>query len=134
MITRHAINNSKINKMKSKFFITLSFALAFTLTASVSAFAQTTKDQTESTSQKLQTIKLKVSGVTCSGDCKDIQKEVGKLNGVTSITQIGKPSATSVFEVIFNPTVVSEKELRKAVEDTPGCKDPNDRPYKVKQG
>lgn len=106
--------------------------LSIALPQSLSAQA---KDQPVAASQqKNQTIKIKVSGITCSGDCKDIQKVVAKLNGVSSCKMIGKPSANSVFEVSFDPALVSEKEIRTAVEGTPGCDNPNDRPYKVKQG
>lgn len=122
--------------MESKFLYSLIFALALSFTVSLSACAQNTKDQptTVTQIQKLQTIKLKVGGITCTGDCKDIQKVVSKMNGVSSCKQVGKPAATSVFEVTFNPTVVSEKEIRSKVEDTPGCDNPNEKPYKVKQG
>ena len=122
--------------MKSSFIYTIALALVFTFVASSSANAQNIKDQPTAAaqSQKFQTIKLKVSGITCSGDCKDIQKVVAKLNGVTSCKQIGKPTATSVFEVTFDPAMVTEKEIRSKVEDTPGCENPTDRPYKVKQG
>lgn len=120
--------------MKSKFLYTLTLALAFTFAASLTACAQNPKEQnkTVAQTQKIQTIKLKVGGVTCSGDCKDIQKVVGKMNGVTSCKQIGKPASTSVFEVSFDPSVVTEKDIRKMVEDTPSCDDPNVRSYKVK--
>lgn len=122
--------------MKSKFFYTVTLASAFTFAASLLACAQNTKEQPKTVvqTQKLQTVKLKVGGITCTGDCKDIQKVVSKMNGVTSCKQIGKPSATSVFEVTFDPTVVSEKEIRAKVEDTPGCDNPDEKPYKVKQG
>lgn len=122
--------------MNARFFYTLTVTLALTLAASTSSFAQTAKDQPTpaAQTQKLQTIKIKVSGITCSGDCKDIEKAVGKANGVTSSKLVSKPSATSAFEITFDPTVVSEKEIRKIVEATPGCENPNDRPYKVKQG
>lgn len=120
--------------MKSKFFYTLTLALAFTFAASTSASAQTTKEEakTVAQTQTVQTIKLKVGGIDCSGDIKDIQKAVSKMNGVTSCKPVGKMSPTSVFEVSFNPAVVSEKEIRKLVEDTPGCDNPNEKPYKVK--
>ena len=120
--------------MNSKYF--KAFLIATTIFFAASASAQTTK--TDATiaaqTQKLQTIKLKVGGITCSGDCKDIQKVVSKMNGVTSCKQIGKPAATSVFEVSFDPGVITEKEIRSKVEDTPGCDNPNEKPYKVKQG
>ncbi len=122
--------------MRSKFLYTLTFAFAFTFAVSFSACAQSTKEQptTITEAPKLQTIKLKVGGITCSGDCKDIQKVVSKIYGVISCKQIGKPAATSVFEVSFNPALVSEKEIRIKVEDTPGCDNPDEKPYKVKQG
>jgi copper chaperone CopZ len=120
--------------MKPSFLYTI--LLAFALTTSLQLSAQALKEQSTPTSQKqkLQTVKLKVSGISCSGDCKDIQKVVGKLNGVSDCKQLGKPSATSVFEVTFDPAVVTEKEIRSKVEDTPGCDNPKEKPYKVKQG
>lgn len=105
----------------------------FTIALPLSSAAQTT-DPVAAQTQKTQTVKLKVSGITCSGDCKDIQKAVSKVAGVSACKMLGKPSANSVFEVSYDPGVVSEKEIRKAVEATPGCDNPNDRPYKVKQG
>lgn len=122
--------------MKSKYFNALLLAVSFTFIFAASASAQTTVEQakTATQAQTVKTIKLKVAGITCSGDCKDIQKVVSDMNGVNACKQVGKPSATIVFQVSFNPAVISEKEIRSAVEATPGCEDPNDRPYKVKQG
>lgn len=119
--------------MKSSFLYTLLMIVAVAVFSS-SASAQSTAGQPQTAVQNLQTIKLKVSGITCSGDCKDIQKVLADIKGVNSSKHIGKPTATTLFEVTFNPAVVSEKELRKAVEDTPGCENPDDRPYKVKKG
>lgn len=112
----------------------LTLVLAFIFAVTLSASAQTSKEQatTVAQTQKVQTIKLKVGGITCSGDIKDIQKAVSKMNGVTNCKQVGKTAATSVFEVSFNPAVVSEKDIRSKVEDTPGCDNPNEKTYKVK--
>ena len=96
--------------------------------------AQNEKPATsQQTPQNKQTIKVKVSGITCSGDCKDIEKSVAKINGIIECKQVSKASATTTFEVTFDPAVVTDKEIRKAVEDTPGCENPKDRPYKVKK-
>jgi copper chaperone CopZ len=102
---------------------------------SISASAQSIKtdNPTDVQNQTIKTLQLKVSGVTCGGDLKDIATGISKLNGVSSCKPVGKASATSEFEVSFNPEIVSEKEIRKVVESTPGCKNPDDRPYKVKQ-
>lgn len=122
--------------MKSKYFNALLLVFVLTGMFTVACTAQTSKEKNQTIVQNpnVQTIKIKVGGITCSGDCKDIQKVVSKMNGVASCKQIGKPASTSVFEVSFNPSVVSEKDIRKVVEDTPSCDNPNEKTYKVKQG
>ncbi len=80
----------------------------------------------------LKTVTIKVKGVTCSSDLKSIASNVEKLSGVI-YCKPGKASATSTFEVKYNPAIATEKQLYQAIEDTGGCSDPNTRPYKVKQ-
>lgn len=77
------------------------------------------------------TITIKVKGVTCSNDLKTLAGNVKELKGVSDC-QPGKMGPTSVFKVTFNPALVSTKEIYKAIENTGGCSDPNERPYKVK--
>lgn len=83
------------------------------------------------TQDSSKTITVKVKGVTCSGDLKTIAGNVEKLSGVNHC-KTGKMGATSTFEVKFNPSRVSEKEIYAAIENTGGCENPNDKPYKVK--
>ncbi len=103
-----------------------SFALVLIVwVASASiAFSQTT-DNTK-------TVTLKVKGITCSTDLKTISASVAELKGVSSC-KTGKMGPTSSFVIEFNPALVSEKEINLAIENTAGCKNPNDRPYKIKQ-
>ena len=77
------------------------------------------------------TITIKVKGVTCSNDLKTLSDNVMELKGV-SACKPGKAGPVSVFKITFNPALVSTKEIYKAIENTGGCSDPNDRPYKVK--
>ena len=77
------------------------------------------------------TITIKVKGVTCSNDLKTLAGNVKELKGVSDCTP-GKMGPTSVFKITFNPALVSTKEIYKVIENTGGCSDPNDRPYKVK--
>lgn len=118
--------------MRSSFIYVLAL-VCLTCFTSFSTAAQTTDVSTTSNNQNLQTIKLKVSGITCSGDCRDIEKVLAETKGVQHSKHLGKPTATTSFQVTFDPAVVTEKELRKIVEDTPGCESPDDRPYKVKK-
>lgn len=116
--------------MKIRLFLPLFILLALFASASVSA--QTSTGDIAAESQSSRTIKLKVGGINCSADCKDIQNEVKKVNGVTACTMKGKPGAVTSFEVTFDPSIVSETDIRKVVEATPGCSNPDSRPYKVK--
>ncbi|MFZ1451920.1 MAG: hypothetical protein WAT20_04415 [Ferruginibacter sp.] len=77
------------------------------------------------------TITIKVKGVTCSADLKTLADNVKELKGVSDCKP-GKMGPTSVFKITFNPALVGTKEIYKAIENTGGCSDPNDRPYKVK--
>ncbi len=107
-----------------KFIKSLVLALIVWAASTSTAFSQST-DNTK-------TVTLKVKGITCSTDLKTISANVAELNGVSSC-KTGKMGPTSSFVIEFNPTLVSEKEINSAIENTAGCKNPNDRPYKIKQ-
>ena len=77
-------------------------------------------------------ITVKVKGITCSNDLKTISTNVEQVKGVQSC-QAGKQGTTTTFEVKYNPILATEKEIFAAIENTEGCENPNDRPYKVKQ-
>lgn len=102
-----------------------------TSTASLSnAFSQTTN--VTQTTDSTKTTRIKVKGINCSMDLKTISANVEKLKGVNSCKTI-KQGVTATFEVKFNPAMVSEKEIYAAIENTGGCENPDERPYKVKQ-
>ena len=116
--------------MRIKLFLPLIVCI-FSITISASA-QNANESSAKVEKQELQTVKLKVAGINCSADCKDIQNVVSKINGVTTCAMKGKPGTTTSFEVTFNPSLVSEVDIRKAVEGTAGCSNPDSRPYKVK--
>ncbi len=106
----------------------LLFALIMAFSA-VNATAQTTS--AEIVQDKTETITVKVKGVGCMGDLKDIASSVKKLDGVSSCEE-GKMGATSTFIITYDPAKVTKKEIHVAIEGTPGCSNPESRPYKVK--
>jgi len=93
------------------------------------AFSQTNSPTAQVEAEK--TISVKVKGVGCVQDLKTISANVEKIDGVTSCKTV-KRGATTTFEIIMSPGLVTEDTIHEAIEDTPGCKNPNDRPYKVK--
>jgi len=115
--------------MKLSHIFTL--AITFTLASTTVTFAQSAEEKTEITST-FKTINTKVKGITCSSDLKTISANVEKLNGVNACKP-GKTGPTTKFEIAYNPALVSEDDIFTAIQNTAGCEDPNDRPYKVKQ-
>ena len=99
------------------------------LISSLAAKAQSTIQKADT----VQTIQLKVKGITCSGDLLMISDHVEKKAGVSKCDAVGKMSTTSTFEVTFNPDKISKTELIKSIEETPSCDHPKEKPYRVKQ-
>lgn len=96
----------------------------------LAANTNTTFSQNVSDSTKVITVKVK--GINCQMDVKTISDNISKVKGVNSC-ETSKPGATTTFNVVYNPNKVSEKEIHLAVENTPGCEDPEEKPYKVKK-
>lgn len=74
---------------------------------------------------------FKVKGVTCASDFKSIESNVQKIKGINHF-EVVKQGAISTLLIIFDPDFTNEEEITAGVENTPGCEDPSDRPYKVK--
>ena len=107
--------------------IFLVFALAL-----ISPMAQgQTQNATNESNSEHQTEVIKVKGVTCSADLNTLAENVRKLKGVVRIEPL-KHGATSTFEVEFDPEIVEFNQIVAAIENTGGCKDPNEKPYRVK--
>lgn len=106
--------------------LVLAFIILIATTSIVSA--QETTKNTDNT----KTVTIKVKGITCSMDLKMISANVEKLKGVSSCKS-GKMGTTSSFVVIFNPILVTEKEINKVIENTGSCENPEEKSYKVKQ-
>ena len=98
-------------------------------TSSNIAFSQSNQETAQVEADK--TISVKVKGVGCSKDIKSISTNVENLEGVSSC-KILKKGATTTFEVMLSPSMVTEEANHAAIEGTAGCQNPNDRPYKVK--
>ncbi|WP_066224493.1 hypothetical protein [Formosa haliotis] len=109
------------------------FALAITmmLASTTATFAQSNATQAQTTAN-IKNITTKVKGITCANDLKTIAANVEKLEGVTTCTA-GKTGPTTAFDIAYNPELVTEEDIFSAIQNTPGCENPDDRPYKVKQ-
>lgn len=111
---------------KKLFMFKKIFVAVFIITAICNnSFAKNIQPFTDST------VTIKVKGVTCSNDLKTLSTNVKELKGVSECKP-GKAGAVSVFKVKFNPALVNLKDIHKAFENTGGCGDPTERPYKIK--
>ncbi len=78
------------------------------------------------------TITLKVKGLTCSNDLKTIAANVKEIKGVSECKP-GKLGPTSSYKITYNPALVNRNEVVAIIENTPGCGDGDEKPYKVKK-
>lgn len=99
------------------FFIAL---LSFNVTAQIA------------TPSKDTTITIKVKGLTCSNDLKTIAKNVKEIKGVSECKP-GKLGPTSTYKIIYNTALVNRQDIVAVVENTAGCGDGDEKPYKVKK-
>lgn len=94
---------------------------------SLPSFAQTATDKQIGDT----TISVKIKGITCSGDLTTLADNVKEIAGVSSVIP-GKAAPKSIFKISYNPALVKTSQIYAAIENTAGCSDPKDRPYKVK--
>tara|TARA_A100000171_G_scaffold20501_1_gene18894 strand:- start:9441 stop:9788 length:348 start_codon:yes stop_codon:yes gene_type:complete len=105
-------------------------AIALMIGSTTVTFAQSTEKKVQIT-ETTKTLTTKVKGITCSTDLKMISANVEKLEGVTTC-KAGKTGPTTTFEIAYNPSVITEKDIKTAIEKTGSCENPDERPYKVK--
>lgn len=114
-------------KYSNIFVLTIAFMLVTTTTN----FAQSATEKTQ-ISDTTTIITTKVKGITCSTDLKMISANVEKLKGVSSC-EAKKTGPTTTFEIAYNPSLITVKEIYAAIQNTGSCENPDERPYKVKQ-
>jgi copper chaperone CopZ len=90
-----------------------------------------TKAQTSTTSSDT-TITVKVKGLTCKNDLATIANVVKETKGVTAI-KVGKLGATSSYKITYNAAILCRQDIVAVIENTPGCGDGDEKPYKVKK-
>lgn len=115
-----------------KFSTIFAFAILLVLATTTMSAAQSKEETAQAATTTSKTILTKVKGITCATDLKTISANIKKLDGVTTC-DTGKVGPTTTFKIAFNPTLVTEKDIHFAIQNTGGCKDPNEKPYKVKQ-
>ena len=76
-------------------------------------------------------LETKVKGINCILDVKTIQNRLLKTEGIKSCS-VQKVGSVTNFEIIYDDKKTSKKEIHKIIEDTPGCKNHKERPYKIK--
>lgn len=114
-----------------KYLNILMLTLTCSLLSTTISFAQSEATIAQ-VSDSTKTIKTKVKGITCSTDLKMISANVEKLEGV-STCKAGKTGPTTTFEIVYDPTRVTEKEIHAAIKNTGSCENPDERPYKIKE-
>jgi len=102
---------------KSKFYLWLVTAFVVVMTL-VSYYPQifhstTTKELVATNNTDIQTVKLNIEGMVCSGCEENINHSVNKIDGVTNVSTSFE-EGTSIIE--FDTTKTNVDEIKKAIE------------------
>ena len=108
--------------MKNSISIILAFTASF---LSFNVMAQA--------ADSLKTATIKVANLHCNNDMPTIKKQLLNQEGVEEISFTDIQGDKSVFTISYHTSATSEAQIEKAIESTPGCDDPDSRPYKVKK-
>lgn len=104
-------------------FIKSFLVVIISITLTSSALSQEKQDSVKN-------ISVKVKGINCAMDVKTIATNIEHLKGVTSCTA-SKPGTTTRYNIKYNPAQTSEKDIHAAIENTGGCENPDEKPYKI---
>ncbi len=81
----------------------------------------------------LKKITIQVSNLHCNNDMPTIKKRLLNEEGIDEVAFTPIEGETSVFTVSYHTSATSREQIEKAIEATPGCDDPEEKPYKVKK-
>ncbi|WGQ12816.1 heavy-metal-associated domain-containing protein [Sphingobacterium faecium] len=95
----------------------------FTFVAPKNTFAQKNQD--------FEKVNIRVQKMTCDGDMPTIKAELLKKEGIMDVTFTRRQRETSVFTIKYFKGVVSKSSIEKHIENTPGCDDKSQKPYRV---
>lgn len=92
---------------------------------SAGSHAQQTRDS-------LLSLSLTVAKLSCNNDMPTIKKRLLNRDGIDDVSFTPLKGDRSEFQIIYHSSVTNPPEIEKAIESTPGCEDPESRPYQVK--
>ncbi len=76
---------------------------------------------------------IKVGNIHCDNDMPTIKKYLLNKDGIYDVTYTDRVHSASMFTITFQSDVVNQMQIEEAIEATPGCDDPDDRPYRVRK-
>ena len=89
----------------------------------------------KATAQIIDTIKvatISVKGISCAMDLPIIKKKLINQEGVDEVTFSDVKNTQVLFTVSYHPSLITELQIKTAIEAAPSCDRPKETPYKVK--
>lgn len=80
----------------------------------------------------LKTATIKIKGISCTMDLPIIKKKLVNEDGIDDVTYSEVKSEAVIFTVKYHTAIITEKQIRTAIENAPSCDNPEEKPYKVK--
>lgn len=85
------------------------------------------------TRDSIRTLHIIVGNLHCNNDMPTIKKQLLNREGIDEVSFTEIKGDRSEFRISYHSSVTRPEEIEAAIESTPGCDDPDSRPYKVKR-
>jgi len=76
---------------------------------------------------------ITVSNLHCNNDMPTIKKQLLNQDGIEEVDFTSIAGTSSVFTISYHSSAISQEQIERSIESTPGCDDKSEMPYKVKK-
>lgn len=81
----------------------------------------------------LKTAIITVGNLSCNNDMPTLKKQLLNQEGIDEITFTAIQNGKSEFTILYHSSATNLEQIERCIEATPGCDNPNTKPYKVKK-
>lgn len=108
------------------------FAYTFGVIAAL-FIGSTATAQTSGIADSTKSYIVKVSNLHCNNDMPTIKKQLLNKDGIDEVIFTDISGVSSTFTITYHTSAINPDQIEKTIEDTPGCDDKSEKPYRVKK-
>lgn len=92
-----------------------------------------TSDTHAQSADTLKVVTIEVGNLHCDGDMPTIKKQLLNADGIDEVTFTDRKKQASAFTITYHTAATDPQRLKAVVENTAGCDEPDEKPYRVQR-